>query len=94
VIIDENFKPWLLEVNASPSFSTDTPLDKSIKEKVIHDALKIMNISAENRLTYNKKSHKNPPPAADQEPSSSNHVPHEDVSLGGYEKIYPLNNVI
>jgi len=98
VIIDDNFKPWLLEVNASPSFSTDTPLDKSIKEKVIYDALRIMKISSEDRLNYNpKKKSKNDPPA-DQEPSSYRNHQKEDTAeadedyLGGYEKIYPLND--
>jgi len=31
VLLDSKCKPWLLEVNSSPSFATDTPLDKKIK---------------------------------------------------------------
>ena len=38
-------KPWLLEINHTPSFGTDTPLDCDIKKRAIHDALKIMNIN-------------------------------------------------
>ena len=45
-------KPWLLEVNHSPSFTTDTPLDRSIKERVILDAISLLGISAENREKY------------------------------------------
>ena len=44
VIIDDKLKPWLLEINYTPSFTTDTPLDKVIKEGVIEEAIKIMNI--------------------------------------------------
>ena len=31
VLLDENLKPWLLEINYTPSFRTDTPLDLKIK---------------------------------------------------------------
>jgi tubulin polyglutamylase TTLL6/13 len=27
IMLDENLKPWLLEVNHAPSFHTDSPLD-------------------------------------------------------------------
>jgi tubulin polyglutamylase TTLL6/13 len=39
VLIDEKLKPWLVEVNHAPSFSTDTPLDFKIKKDVIADTL-------------------------------------------------------
>lgn len=39
VILDSNFKPYLLEVNHTPSFTTDTPLDSLIKKNVIKDSL-------------------------------------------------------
>ena len=31
ILIDADLKPWLLEVNLSPSLSTDSPLDMRIK---------------------------------------------------------------
>jgi len=31
VLIDNKLKPWLLEVNLSPSLSADSPLDLKIK---------------------------------------------------------------
>ena len=45
-------KPWLLEVNHTPSFTADTPLDKTLKRAVIRDALVLMNVSANNRIKY------------------------------------------
>ena len=38
IMIDSSYKPWLLEVNCSPSFGTDTKLDYQIKKSVIGDA--------------------------------------------------------
>lgn len=39
VLIDEKLKPWLLEINSAPSFSTDTPFDFKIKKDVIADTI-------------------------------------------------------
>jgi tubulin polyglutamylase TTLL6/13 len=36
ILIDDKLKPWLLEVNHTPSFATDTPIDKVIKRNLIH----------------------------------------------------------
>ena len=43
-MVDENHKAWLLEVNHTPSFSTDTPLDENIKACLILDSLILENI--------------------------------------------------
>jgi tubulin polyglutamylase TTLL6/13 len=45
VMFDAKGKPYLLEVNHSPSFSTDSPLDKDIKKRVISEALILMNVN-------------------------------------------------
>lgn len=35
ILLDSNFKPWLLEVNLTPSLNCDSPLDLSIKSSLI-----------------------------------------------------------
>jgi tubulin polyglutamylase TTLL6/13 len=42
VMLDYKLKPWLLEVNLSPSFHTDAPLDKDLKESLLCDALNLI----------------------------------------------------
>lgn len=49
VILDSKFKPWLLEVNHSPSFSTDSDLDSQIKKAVITEALLLVNINEQKK---------------------------------------------
>jgi tubulin polyglutamylase TTLL6/13 len=50
VMIDSKLKPWLLEINYTPSFKCDTPLDYVIKKDVIKEAIDIMNISYKNKI--------------------------------------------
>ena len=50
VIIDQNLKPWLLEVNVLPSLSSSSPLDKRIKTSMMCDAFSTIGI-----VPYNKK---------------------------------------
>jgi tubulin polyglutamylase TTLL5 len=44
VIIDSDLKPWLLEVNLSPSLACDSPLDLMIKSNLITDAFNIAGV--------------------------------------------------
>jgi len=50
VLLDHKLKPYLIEVNHTPSFTTDTPLDKSIKKGLIRDTLLLLNINGKNRI--------------------------------------------
>lgn len=44
VLLDKKLKPWLIEVNHSPSFHTDAPLDKEVKEGLLHDTLDLIDL--------------------------------------------------
>lgn len=54
-MIDNKFKPWLLEVNASPSFGTDTSLDYKIKKNVISDIFRMLNMNYDKRVAIIKE---------------------------------------
>eukprot|EP01027_Heterolobosea_sp_BB2_P016243 GEZU01023136.1.p1 GENE.GEZU01023136.1~~GEZU01023136.1.p1 ORF type:complete len:109 (-),score=24.37 GEZU01023136.1:43-369(-) len=41
IIIDSDLKPWLIEINASPSLSTTTADDRFLKSCLISDVLDI-----------------------------------------------------
>jgi len=51
-MIDSKLKPWLIEINYTPSFTTDTPLDYIIKKGVVEEALNIMNVSYKNKIKW------------------------------------------
>jgi len=42
ILIEENLKPWLIEVNASPSLSTTTESDRILKMNLIKDVFNIV----------------------------------------------------
>jgi len=42
VLIDSDLKPWLMEVNLSPSLATDSPLDLKIKSSLFVDTLNLV----------------------------------------------------
>ena len=44
ILVDENFKPWLLEVNLSPSLNTDTQLDFKVKGGLIADLFTLVGV--------------------------------------------------
>ncbi|XP_021708288.1 tubulin polyglutamylase TTLL13 isoform X2 [Aedes aegypti] len=47
ILIDHRLKPYILEVNHSPSFHTDEAIDKEIKEALIHDTFVMLNLNGE-----------------------------------------------
>lgn len=49
ILIDQNLKPWLLEVNHSPSFHTDGLVDKEVKYALIRDTFSMLNIRASDK---------------------------------------------
>ena len=42
ILIDDALKPWLIEVNASPSISADTPQDYELKFGLLDDVYTII----------------------------------------------------
>lgn len=49
ILIDKKLKPYVLEVNHSPSFTTDSKLDREIKDALIYDTIMLMNIGSSDK---------------------------------------------
>ena len=47
-MLDSDLKPWLLEVNISPSFSSSSPFDKNLKTKLACDAFTLVGVRPAN----------------------------------------------
>ncbi|KFO73779.1 Tubulin polyglutamylase TTLL13, partial [Cuculus canorus] len=46
ILLDRQLKPWLLEVNHSPSFTTDSRLDCEVKDALLCDTINLINVHA------------------------------------------------
>jgi tubulin polyglutamylase TTLL9 len=53
VLLDDNLKPWLIEINASPSMTSNTPSDYEIKLSLLEDCFTILDM--ERILTGNEE---------------------------------------
>lgn len=55
ILLDSKLKPWLLEVNISPSLSSSSPLDKKIKTVLICDTLNLIGVHPYDRKSYERE---------------------------------------
>ena len=44
VLLDDNLKPWLIEINSSPSMTANTPTDYETKLGLLEDVYAILDI--------------------------------------------------
>jgi len=51
VLVDEDLKPWLLEVNLSPSLTADSPLDLQVKSSLVSDTFNLVGFRNVDRQT-------------------------------------------
>lgn len=54
IILDSDLKPWLLEVNHTPSFTTDSEVDTTVKKLIIQHTMSLVNFSTKNKSSSNK----------------------------------------
>jgi len=50
IMLDSSLKPWVIEVNHSPSFHCDSPLDQAVKHQVIQESLRLASIDADDLI--------------------------------------------
>jgi len=49
IILQEDMKPILLEVNHAPSFATDSPLDYEVKKKLFVDMFTLLGMTIDRK---------------------------------------------
>ena len=54
-MLDNTLKPWIIEVNVSPSLSSSSKFDKKVKTKLLCDALTTVGIQPYNRGVAEKE---------------------------------------
>ena len=54
-MLDKKLKPWLLEVNESPSFNDDTETDKRVKGGLIEDTFRLLDVRKNFKLKMKNK---------------------------------------
>ncbi|XP_072031689.1 tubulin polyglutamylase TTLL5-like isoform X3 [Amphiura filiformis] len=59
ILIDENLKPWVLEVNLSPSLACDAPLDMKIKSNMLGDLFSLVGFMAQDPMMRKVQSKRN-----------------------------------
>jgi len=47
ILLDAKLKPWMLEVNHTPSFNADTNIDEIVKHDLLKDTFDIIKLSVE-----------------------------------------------
>lgn len=55
IFLDSKLKPWLLEVNHSPSFSCDSNLDLEVKRSVISDCMRLVSVDPKKADRFQKE---------------------------------------
>lgn len=90
VILDQKLKPFLLEVNHTPSFVVDTPLDAALKNAVLRDTLAMVSFSRDEARAV-RKQRPGRLEAGMLDRLRAMRTAYEDERVGrtGYERLYP-----
>ncbi|XP_026741426.1 tubulin polyglutamylase TTLL13-like isoform X2 [Trichoplusia ni] len=106
ILLDHKLHPYILEVNHSPSFHTDTQLDREVKEGLLTDTFTMLNIwqcdkrrvleedrkRIRDRLLQTNKFAEFTP-TEDKEPEKSpwqTQIQWEETHLGNFRRVYPV----
>lgn len=99
ILIDNSLKPWLLEVNLSPSLNIDANIDLRIKGKLLADLLNLVGIPSHEwrdrpkarggRPNWNEPS---PGELSTLERQVIRETEQEMTRLGSFERIFPCEN--
>ncbi|CAI2376098.1 unnamed protein product [Moneuplotes crassus] len=105
ILIDDFGQPWLIEVNHAPSFGTGSEIDRKVKEGLISDTFKLLNISSRtkrrklqmNARELQERVHNNRNPKEYihvynnyGEREMYKQMNHELTNMGNFEKIHTI----
>lgn len=102
VLVDSKARSWLVEVNHTPSFATDTPLDMDIKHRLITETCQIVNCNAddcrrEHERVRNEFNKRNIPPWTQipvvTQNSKQTHADHNDNNIHKNNNSEYSNNI-
>jgi len=48
-MLDQKLRPWMIEVNHTPSFNSDTQCDAEVKNHLVKNTLEIIQMSVDHR---------------------------------------------
>lgn len=100
ILIDHKLQPWLMEVNHTPSFATDSPLDRRVKENLITEVLSVINPTTKDKQKSAEKAkaatlQRINGSVASMEQSTEYHILHEqleDTRIVNFRRVYPVPN--
>lgn len=106
ILLDHKLRPYILEVNHSPSFHTDTQLDREVKEALLTDTFTMLNIwqcdkkrvleedrkRIRDRLLQTNKyaDYTNEEKELERSPWQTQ-IQWEETHLGNYRRVYPVS---
>ncbi|KAI5717821.1 hypothetical protein M8J77_011825 [Diaphorina citri] len=103
ILLDDTLNPYVLEVNHSPSFYTDTNIDVEIKEQVLRDTFILCNLNSsikrkvlqEERLEVQRRLFKRPEREEDEEDRQGckeRQWAWERAHMGNFRLLYPCQD--
>ncbi|XP_077977176.1 uncharacterized protein LOC144432771 [Glandiceps talaboti] len=101
ILIDDNMKPWLLEVNFSPALGLDTQIDVNVKKPMLNDIIDMLDFKDSDaerggqsyrpnvlRQVYSRSSCSSHPSIRK---SSTHSSPHKKVSVSSLNRLPSIN---
>lgn len=96
ILLDENFKPWILEVNITPSLKAESNLDTSVKYPLIKDMFNLVGYHLPPpcpKIKAKLGSYLNQPWFYDPKLYQENLSKHDRIKHLKYQKIFKMVNV-
>jgi len=96
VIIDDQLKPWVLEVNSGPAMGLDEEVDRAVKLPLLQDAIKLLGCSTGHRdavvaqtnaSASKRKSRVQQKPIAENDSAGS-----KTLELGNFAQAFPFDS--